>query len=153
MFRLPPELRAAGATHDAIIGHRILSGLMAGEKSNTAVKQKLADLGTLSSTKVSRRIDKLTDGRLICVTRGPMAGGGWVATHEDITERYKLEKQRNSMAAEESRRVAIDAAISSFRTRVETVLKTVNDSARTMKATATESERTSQRKWNGASLE
>jgi methyl-accepting chemotaxis protein len=149
MYRLPPELRAAGATHDAIIGHRILSGLMAGEKSDTAVKQKLADLGTLSSTKVSRRIDKLTDGRLICVTRGPMAGGGWVATHEDITERYKLEEQRNSMAAEESRRVAIDAAISSFRTRVETVLKTVNDSARTMKATAADlfgaSEQTSQR--------
>ena len=149
MYRLPPELRAAGATHDAIISHRILSGLMGGEKSDTAVKQKLADLGTLSSTKVSRRIDKLTDGRLICVTRGPMAGGGWVATHEDVTERYKLEEQRNSMAAEESRRVAIDAAISSFRTRVETVLKTVNDSARTMKATATDlfgaSEQTSQR--------
>jgi hypothetical protein len=53
MYRLPPELRAAGATHDAIIGHRILSGLMAGEKSDTAVKQKLADLGTLSSTKVA----------------------------------------------------------------------------------------------------
>jgi methyl-accepting chemotaxis protein len=78
-----------------------------------------------------------------------MAGGGWVATHEDITERYKLEEQRNSMAAEESRRVAIDAAISSFRTRVETVLKTVNDSARTMKETAADlfgaSEQTSQR--------
>jgi uncharacterized protein YoxC len=44
-----------------------------------------------------------------------------------------------------SRVVAIDAAISSFRTRVETVLKTVNDSARTMQATATESERISQR--------
>jgi Methyl-accepting chemotaxis protein (MCP) signalling domain len=43
------------------------------------------------------------------------------------------------------RRSAAVRSISSFRTRVETVLKTVNDSARTMKATATESERTSQR--------
>jgi methyl-accepting chemotaxis protein len=149
MYRLSPELRTAGATHDAIIGHRVLSGLMGKEKTDTSIKQKLAELGTLSSTKVSRRIDKLADGRVICVTRGPMAGGGWVATHEDITERYTLEEQRNSMAAEESRRASIDAAISSFRTRVETVLKTVNDSARAMKATATDlfgaSEQTSQR--------
>jgi methyl-accepting chemotaxis protein len=149
MYRLPPELRTAGATHDAIIGHRVLSGLMGKEKTDTSIKQKLAELGTLSSTKVSRRIDKLADGRVICVTRGPMAGGGWVATHEDITERYTLEEQRNSMAAEESRRASIDAAISSFRMRVETVLKTVNDSARAMKATATDlfgaSEQTSQR--------
>jgi methyl-accepting chemotaxis protein len=78
-----------------------------------------------------------------------MAGGGWVATHEDVTERYKLEEQRSSMAAEESRRASIDAAISSFRKRVETVLEIVNDSARTMKSTATDlsgaSEQTSQR--------
>ena len=149
MYRLPPELRTAGATHDAIIGHRVLSGLMGKEKTDSAVKQKLAALGALSGTKISRRIDTLTDGRVICVTRGPMAGGGWVATHEDVTERYKLEEQRSSMAAEESRRASIDAAISSFRKRVETVLEIVNDSARTMKSTATDlsgaSEQTSQR--------
>ena len=149
MYRLPPELRTAGATHDAIIGHRVLSGLMGKEKTDSAVKQKLAALGALSGTKISRRIDTLTDGRVICVTRGPMAGGGWVATHEDVTERYKLEEQRSSMAAEQSRRASIDAAISSFRKRVETVLEIVNDSARTMKSTATDlsgaSEQTSQR--------
>ena len=59
MYRLPPELRTAGATHDAIIGHRVLSGLMGKEKTDSAVKQKLADLGALSGTKISRRIDTL----------------------------------------------------------------------------------------------
>ena len=39
-----------------------------------------------------------------------MPGGGWVATHEDITE--------------QAHRNTIDSAISSFRERVETVLKT-----------------------------
>jgi methyl-accepting chemotaxis protein len=149
MYRLAPQLRVPGATHDAIIGHRVLSGLMGTEKSEGAVKQKLADLGALSTSKVSRRIDKLTDGRVICVTRGPMAGGGWVATHEDITERYRLEEQRNSMAAEQDRRASIDAAISRFRTRVETVLASVNDSASAMKSSASDlfgaSERTSHR--------
>jgi methyl-accepting chemotaxis protein len=149
MYRLPPQLRVPGATHDAIIGHRILSGLMGAEKTDSAVKQKLADLGALSTTNVSRRIDTLSDGRIICVTRGPMAGGGWVATHEDITERYKLEQQRSSMAAEETRRASIDAAISSFRERVEKVLRSVNESASAMKSTATNlfaaSEQTSRR--------
>jgi PAS domain-containing protein len=45
MYRLPEELRAPGATHDAIIGHRVLSGLMGAEKTDTEVKRKLADLG------------------------------------------------------------------------------------------------------------
>jgi methyl-accepting chemotaxis protein len=149
MYRLPPELRTAGTTHDAIIGHRVLSGLMGTQKSDSAVKQKLADLGALSTTSASRRIDKLNDGRVICVTRGPMAGGGWVATHEDITEHYKLEEQRKSMAAEQDRRASIDAAIVGFRARVESVLATVNDSARAMKSSATDlfgaSAQTSQR--------
>jgi PAS domain-containing protein len=77
MYRLPPELAVPGATHDAIIGHRVLSGLMGQEKSDSAVKQKLADLGAHSTSNVSRRIDQLSDGRVICVTRGPMAGGDW----------------------------------------------------------------------------
>jgi methyl-accepting chemotaxis protein len=149
MYRLPAQLRVPGVTHDAIIGNRVLSGLMGTEKTDTEVKRKLADLGGHSTTNVSRRIDTLSDGRVICVTRGPMAGGGWVATHEDITERYKLEQQRSSMAAEESRRASIDAAISSFRERVENVLRSVNESASSMKSTATSlfaaSEQTSQR--------
>ena len=86
---------------------------------------------------------------MICVTRGPMAGGGWVATHEDITERRMFEIQRDKMAAQESHRAAIDDAISTFRQQVQGVLKTVSDSANVMKSTATElfdlSEKTSQR--------
>jgi len=151
MYRLPPELRRAGATHDAIIANRIESGLMiaAGQQNDIAVARKLRDLGAMSTTRISSRIDELTDGRSIRVTRKPMAGGGWVATHEDITERQQFEKQRDDLASQESRRKSIDAAISAFRERVESVLKTVADSTSAMKSTATDlfrsSEQTSQR--------
>jgi methyl-accepting chemotaxis protein/PAS domain-containing protein len=149
MYRLPPELKKIGATHDAIIAYRIKSGLMAGKSDNASVAQKLADLGALSTTKVSLRIDELGDGRSICVTRRPMAGGGWVATHEDVTERQQFEKKRDSLASQETRRASIDAAISSFRERVENVFKSVGDSTSAMKATATDlfrsSEQTSER--------
>ncbi len=137
MYRLPPELLKAGTSHDAIIAHRISSGLLAGEKGEGAVKKKIANLDALSATAKSSRIDKLADGRLIYVTRQPMAGGGWVATHEDVTERERLEQQRESLAAQETRHVSIDSAIASFRKRVEELLGTVSNGTSAMKSTAT----------------
>jgi diguanylate cyclase (GGDEF)-like protein/PAS domain S-box-containing protein len=36
---------------------------------------------------------ELADGRCIAVVNQPMAGGGWVATHEDVTERVRAERE------------------------------------------------------------
>jgi diguanylate cyclase (GGDEF)-like protein/PAS domain S-box-containing protein len=36
---------------------------------------------------------ELADGRIIDVVNQPIEGGGWVATHEDITERKKAERE------------------------------------------------------------
>jgi methyl-accepting chemotaxis protein len=78
-----------------------------------------------------------------------MVEGGWVATHEDITEQHRLEQQRNHMVAQETRRASIDGAIASFRERIEQLLGTVTNSSNAMKTTATtlfaSSEQTSQR--------
>jgi diguanylate cyclase (GGDEF)-like protein/PAS domain S-box-containing protein len=43
------------------------------------------------------------DGRVIAVTRQPIPGGGWVATHEDITERRKAEQAVTAARAEAER--------------------------------------------------
>ena len=75
-------------------------------------------------------------GRIIAILSQPTADGGWIATHLDVTEQRRLEKEHDEMAALESRRATIEAAISSFRQRVETLLKTVGGSAGAMKATA-----------------
>jgi diguanylate cyclase (GGDEF)-like protein len=40
----------------------------------------------------------LDDGRIIAVNNHPIAGGGWVATHEDITERQRIAAQIAHMA-------------------------------------------------------
>jgi methyl-accepting chemotaxis protein len=136
LYRLPPELLKVGTSHEAIIAHRVMNGLLKGEKSAAAVDKKLNALGQHSSEKISSRIDELADGRLIRVVRQPMPGGGWVATHEDITERQRLEQQRDSMLAQENRRLLTESAISSFRERVEEVLGIVSDSTNAMKSTA-----------------
>lgn len=137
MYRLPPELTKLGTSHDVIIAYRVEHGIFAGEKSAAAVKEKLSALGQLPADKSSTRIDKLSDGRLIRVTRQPMDEGGWVATHEDITDSL-------SRAEQEQRRAEIDAAIQSFRERVETNLASVKDGTVALKSIAAELSTSSQ---------
>jgi len=142
LYKLPAELLRPGTPHEAIIKHRVTNGILAGETSDNAAKQKLSNLTKHSSDQKSSRVDQLADGRLIEVMRQPMMGGGWLATHEDVTERAQL-------ATEQAHRNRIEAAIASFRSRVEGVLKTVSESTRAMKSTAAElfasSEQTSAR--------
>ncbi len=136
LYMLPRELLKVGTTHEAIIAHRVMNGLLKGEKSAGAVDQKLGALGKLSSEKISTRIDELSDGSLIRVTRQPMKDGGWVATHEDITERHRLENQRDNMLAQENRRLLTESAIVTFRGRIEEMLGIVSTSTDAMKSTA-----------------
>ena len=65
-----------------------------------------------------------------------MPDGGWVATHEDVTEQRQAELNHTSMLAAESRRAEIEEAVEGFRARVESVLKSVADSANSMQTTA-----------------
>jgi methyl-accepting chemotaxis protein len=59
-----------------------------------------------------------------------------VATHNDVTDQLSAETERDSLRQREERRHVIDTAIVSFRARVESVLKTVGQSASAMKTAA-----------------
>lgn len=98
LYRLPPDLLRPGTSHRDIIGHRITSGILEGETSDFAAERLIAKLDALPMHTVSSRIDAFADGRLICVTRQPMAGGGWVATHLDVTEQRRSEAKITYMA-------------------------------------------------------
>jgi methyl-accepting chemotaxis protein len=77
-----------------------------------------------------------TGGRLLLVMNHPMKGGGWVGTHEDITERRQAEQERTIMQQQEERRAVVEKAISAFRNRAEYLLQSVGDSAAGMRSTA-----------------
>ena len=98
MYRLPAELLKPGTPHRDIIKHRVVHGLLKGEASDRAADHVISALGTLPSDVTSSRIDELADGRLICVTRQPMADGGWVATHLDVTEQQRAEARITYLA-------------------------------------------------------
>jgi diguanylate cyclase (GGDEF)-like protein len=93
LYRLPPGLLQVGTAHDAIIADRISRGILKGESSDSAARAKISALGELPKDAASCRIDEFADGRFMLVTRQPMAGGGWLATHEDITERRRAEAE------------------------------------------------------------
>jgi diguanylate cyclase (GGDEF)-like protein len=98
MYQLPPQLLKMGTPHREIIKHRITSGILKGETSDTAANQLISTLAALPSNAASSRVDELADGRFVCVTRQPMAGGGWVATHLDVTEQRRSEAKITYMA-------------------------------------------------------
>jgi diguanylate cyclase (GGDEF)-like protein len=62
---------------------------------------RLLDAALQNGTVLNRVVD-LPDGRTIAVSSEPMAGGGWVTTHQDITERRRVEKQIAHMAHHDS---------------------------------------------------
>lgn len=98
LYRLPPELLRPGAAHRDIIRYRVTSGTLKGDTSDDAAEQLVSKLDALPVDVVSSRIDEFADGRLICVTRQPMAGGGWVATHLDVTEQRRSQAKITYMA-------------------------------------------------------
>ncbi|WP_439359294.1 EAL domain-containing protein [Bradyrhizobium sp. DASA03007] len=98
LYRLPPELLRTGTSHTDIIRHRIVKGILKGDSSEGAAEQFISKLAALPFDAVSSRIDEFADGRLIRVTRQPMTGGGWVATHLDVTEQRRSEAKITHMA-------------------------------------------------------
>jgi diguanylate cyclase (GGDEF)-like protein/PAS domain S-box-containing protein len=55
-------------------------------------------LAAIEDGESQSRLVELPDGRTIAIANSPMPGGGWVGTHEDITERRRAEKQIIYMA-------------------------------------------------------
>ncbi len=55
-------------------------------------------LAELAKGEVVTWVIDTADGREISVTNKPMTGGGWVVTHEDITERRRAEAKISHMA-------------------------------------------------------
>ena len=93
LYQIPPELQKVGTPHRIVIADRISRGILKGDTNVSATNAKLASLNELPKDVTSSRVDEFSDGRFVLVTRQPMAEGGWLATHEDITERRRAEAE------------------------------------------------------------
>jgi len=94
MYRLSPDIVKPGCTMRELLQHRAAMGVFAGD-----IDAYIADLdGCMARSETMDRMTELPDGRTVHVVNHPMAGGGWVATHEDVTERRRAEQRIAHMA-------------------------------------------------------
>jgi diguanylate cyclase (GGDEF)-like protein len=95
LYALPPELTVAGTPLQRILDHRASIGCSPIDMATYYDVIWEAELaGSVRSTKIA-----LQDGRTVRIAHNPMASGGYVATHEDITEAVRAEEQIRFMGS------------------------------------------------------
>ena len=95
MYGLSPDTVRPGGTLRELIEHRVVTGSFSAADAEEYIADIQASVvhGTFFS-----KITSLRDGRIISIVYHPTTDGGWVATHEDITEQKRAE-ERISYAA------------------------------------------------------
>ena len=89
MYNIDPKRIWRGCTIRDLLDARIAAGMfpLDPERYDRELRAALKQ-----GNRFTLNID-LTDGRTIAVINQPMEDGGWVATHEDITERKRAERE------------------------------------------------------------
>jgi methyl-accepting chemotaxis protein len=134
MYSLSPQVVKPGITLLDFLKYRAATGTFSSsvQEYHDKIVSQMATAGGRVRTEMV-----MPNGRIISVLNQSMAGGGWVSVHEDVTDRRRAVEERAAMAEQEQRRSVVDAAISVFRERVESVLRTVADNTSSMRSTAT----------------
>jgi signal transduction histidine kinase len=89
MYKLTRDLVRPGTTLAEIVDHRFAAGCF---PDMTRAEYMLWRDSIAISPVPSDTVLELKDGRTIAVHHQPMPDGGWVATHDDITERKRAEE-------------------------------------------------------------
>jgi methyl-accepting chemotaxis protein len=132
MYGLSAADAKPGCSLRDLFHERVRVGTFTGD-----VERYIADV--MDEIRSGKPIDKtlqMGDGRVFAISNRPMPDGGWVSTHQDVTVQLCADQERDRAAVEEKRRAAVEAALTAFRRRVETLLRTVGDNAIAMRSTA-----------------
>jgi diguanylate cyclase (GGDEF)-like protein len=98
MYALPPEVARPGRMLRALLQQRIVNGTFSDDPDEYIGRLKEALAASASFEAAFTHITQLEDGRAFSVVNKPVTGGGWLATHEDITERKRSEVRIAHMA-------------------------------------------------------
>ena len=117
MYGLTPEQVKPGTSASEIFQARLDNNQYSVADAESFVKSWVDHRGEFDS-----RVQELADGRLISVARSKMPDGGLVVTHEDITERERLnarlEEQHDLLKAQEeklrTRNLQLDTALNNI---------------------------------------
>ncbi|QOZ34230.1 EAL domain-containing protein [Bradyrhizobium sp. CCBAU 53421] len=92
MYGLSADVIQPGCSFRDVIVHRHLTGSFQGDVERY-VNLVLRDVGIRNTMVIAT-----PDGRSIQVVNEPLADGGWLATHEDVTERRRAEERITHLA-------------------------------------------------------
>ncbi|MGZ5834650.1 MAG: bifunctional diguanylate cyclase/phosphodiesterase [Xanthobacteraceae bacterium] len=89
MYGLSRDIAKPGCTFRELLKHRVETGHL----PNDPEKYCTEVLARLASEKTFDMNVETADGRHIAIINRPMDGGGWVTTHQDVTERNLAERK------------------------------------------------------------
>ncbi len=89
MYGLRPEQTSSGATLRSVLEARVSAGLVPGDPDQY-IRERLAKVSCCDAHYAE---NDTADGRVYSVSHRPMPDGGWVATHMDVTEQRRAERQ------------------------------------------------------------
>jgi diguanylate cyclase (GGDEF)-like protein len=95
MFGLSQDMVAQGSTIEEVLAQRVATG---GFSADMVEEYRAELLASVAKGTTFTKITPLPDGRIISIVNVPMAGGGWVATHDDITERLRTDEKIKHLA-------------------------------------------------------
>ncbi len=119
MYGLTREQATPGTTLLEILQQRIGQGLFSGASPQDYIRERF---DTVASGSPAIHSHTFSDGRVIRLGHHPIPGGGWVATHEDVTEQQILNarlKQQNALMQEQEHQlrlqnIHLDAALNNM---------------------------------------
>jgi diguanylate cyclase (GGDEF)-like protein/PAS domain S-box-containing protein len=94
MYGLSCDVAKPGCSLLDLLAHRLRAATFSGDPKQylAELKAKVAEGNTFAT------VVTLDDGRAFSVVNKPLADGGWLATHEDVTERRRAEQRIVHMA-------------------------------------------------------
>lgn len=95
IYRLPPELGKAGTSFRRILEARVAGNTHVGEDGEQYVTDRI---GAVREQRPLGGIHRLNSGQVISMTHQPMADGGWVSTHRDVTELFNMQAELTHLA-------------------------------------------------------
>ena len=85
MYNLSPDVVRPGCTLRDVIRHRKATGSLPDDA------EQYCDDVLRTKGESSNKVVETSDGRLVEITTEPIADGGWLVTHEDVTERIRAQ--------------------------------------------------------------
>jgi diguanylate cyclase (GGDEF)-like protein len=95
IYRLPPQFGKPGVTFRSILEARVAGNTHIGDDGEGYIADRLA---AVRERRPISGIQRLNSGQVISMTHQPMADGGWVSTHRDVTELYNMQAELTHLA-------------------------------------------------------